>query len=207
MCHRKQTIFQISEELKIKQDLMDKIEIPTQIFMEKVKIPRNCTVCDKIFLGKDNWSKHQIEYHVSGKFEKCNTCYRRFSNKHSLNTHIRETHNVLHIKAKCDICEKVFDNSNKLKIHNNLNHEDKSFKCTICADAFTYKKLLEVHIGRNILDLETFLVENVRKNSFVKMMLKHILFKFTVRRNHSLVTYVLKDLKGIPLGTVTENSF
>ena len=145
---------------------MDKIEIPTQIFMEKVQIPRNCMLCDKIFLGKDNWNKHQIEYHVSGNFETCNTCYRRFSKKRSLNTHIREAHNDLQIKAKCDICDKVLDNRNKLKIHNNLNHVEKSFKCTICADAFTYKKLLELHVGRKHLRSRDFPCKECPKKFF-----------------------------------------
>ena len=114
-----------------------------------------CSICNITFLGSE-LKKHQFEAHKIGtKMFECKKCEKLYKNKLNLRRHFEEVHSNPAMESSCDQCGNVYGNQFRLKRHIFLMHDPKSFSCETCSEEFTYKKRLEVHIGRKHLKLRT----------------------------------------------------
>ena len=82
-------------------------------------------------------------YIVTEKILNCQVCHRKYSNKHSLNQHMK-----VHDESKsfkCDVCLKVFPSKSELKRHYRTHTGEKPFACKVCDKKFAHKRNLVEH--------------------------------------------------------------
>ena len=73
---------------------------------------------------------------------RCKLCYKTFSKKYYLNSHMKNLHNNFD-KFPCDSCGRVFNLESNLKKHIISVHENKKDKCIHCGLFF---KHVNVHV-------------------------------------------------------------
>ena len=83
----------------------------------------------------------------------CEVCGRKFTEKRSLNLHLKTIHGVGDVKTfQCDVCSQVFKEKGNLKKHLAVVHgfgDVKTFQCELCSKVFNRKGNLNVHV-RNV---------------------------------------------------------
>ena len=78
--------------------------------------PHKCDICEKSFTQKASLNRHIKSVHENSKPHKCDICELSFSEKGTLKRHIQSVH--LNSKPhKCDICEQSFTQKGHLKKH------------------------------------------------------------------------------------------
>lgn len=144
-----------------------------------------CDICKEVLANKTEVKEHMFLVHkkIKTSFHNSNTelnftctqCPKRYATIHTLNNHIKKTHNQEVSKVQCGdcgnlfssgaalrkhaslhrppelpcpICGKLFHNKTYLMRHANSVHaeaEDKKYKCEVCGKGFTNKHALEGH--------------------------------------------------------------
>ena len=100
----------------------------------------------------------QVQPGSSQAGQRCNYCYKNFSNVGTLRVHIQTVHlqpgstqaqldSVLTPQnPKCDICDQFFDTKGAVKKHAILNHSGQ-VKCEICRTSFSQIQELTSHMA------------------------------------------------------------
>ena len=98
------------------------------------KVKKNVTVDTS-----ENCEARDLEF----KYE-CNTCGKRFTALHAL-----ESHERIHVGKKphiCNVCRRTFLRNEHLKIHHqNVHEKAKLFECKICGKRFSSKGYVKIH--------------------------------------------------------------
>jgi len=103
-----------------------------------------CEFCRKCFTKKHNLTQH-LRIHTGNKIAcKVAGCDKAFSDKSSMNKHVR----AVHLKQRphaCAVCRKEFTRAAHLKEHMVVHTKEKEYKCTLCDKAFPFHSSLNHH--------------------------------------------------------------
>ena len=113
----------------------------------EVVAPKHCSKCIKTFESENEYQKHRSEVHKRGN-NLCEFCYKSYTVKSNLQTHIKNEHQSDQERQKCLLCEKVFKSTQTLGRHVKLVHGKKTFACDQCEEKFSLKGVLATHRGR-----------------------------------------------------------
>ena len=89
-------------------------------FIETSKVQYSCNQCAKSFSEKVSMQRHIKSEHEKVRF-RCDKCDTSFSEKGTLQRHIKSAH--MKIRYNCNKCEKCFSLKNNLKRHIKRVHE------------------------------------------------------------------------------------
>ena len=78
----------------------------------------------------------------------CNLCGKRFSQKASLNTHLKNHDETYTQELKCEICGKVFASKAVKTTHVKSIHEGCMYKCPKCGETKKLRNTILLHIER-----------------------------------------------------------
>ncbi|CRK95389.1 CLUMA_CG008749, isoform A [Clunio marinus] len=105
----------------------------------------SCTSCKRPFQSERNLKVHFCSY---SKFV-CDTCGKRFNNRHSLTEHI-DTHRKYRTRDyHCDICKTSYYNKAGFRLHISRCHEERKFSCVSCRKTFKLERTLKSHVCNN----------------------------------------------------------
>ncbi|XP_073832546.1 uncharacterized protein [Musca autumnalis] len=116
-----------------------------------------CKTCDRCFLTKLAFAKHQTTIHGSSKLSRyeCSQCDRFFFTAKNLKKHIQADHNnKTHQQQNndksgkeylCDMCSETFTTKTNLRMHLQR-HKGKVLKCSYCEKEFVTTKDLRIHM-------------------------------------------------------------
>ncbi|KAK9736197.1 BED zinc finger [Popillia japonica] len=104
-----------------------------------------CSVCYLQFPTRYQMFKHKEIEHTDGT-NTCEICNKNYLKKENLKKHIKEVHELGHVKQTCEICNKSFKSKRYLLAHKKVIHEGESdYVCSICGHLFINKPSLEKH--------------------------------------------------------------
>ena len=106
----------------------------------------NCEEFGKTFSQKVSLQLHMRTQHSTDKPEfQCKYCQKTFSYLQNMVSHQESAH--LKLKHPCDLCSKLFTCQQNLKNHIKEVHEKvKNFACKICSKTFSRANNLKAHI-------------------------------------------------------------
>jgi hypothetical protein len=106
-----------------------------------------CDICQKMYSNKWHLKRHFVTKHSNSNIEKvpCDMCESTFASKWHLNRHMDEKHSAIK-KFKCNICLQKFTAKRLLKSHTVREHEKAKFECAECGMKFNKENRLERHI-------------------------------------------------------------
>ena len=96
----------------------------------------NCQVCDRSYSNKRSLNQH-MKIHDESKAFKCDICMKIFPSKSKLELHCR-THTGEKPFA-CRICDKKFAREDYLVKHQSTHSDVRSFTCSICPEGRSFK--------------------------------------------------------------------
>lgn len=103
--------------------------------------PLKCTDCDETFMSKVVLD-HHMRFHGKGpKFMQCETCFKEFSTKITLKSHIEKVHLDI---SKCEVCKEMFSSREILKEHIQSTHAPSI--CLVCERSFALPRYLKMHM-------------------------------------------------------------
>ena len=114
----------------------------------------NCQICHRSYSNKYSLNRH-MKVHDESKAFKCGVCLKVFSYKSSLEAHYRS-----HTGEKpfaCQICDRKFAVKQSLIRHQATHSDDRPFRCSICPEGryFKTKRNLKEHMIFNYKKLIT----------------------------------------------------
>ena len=119
-----------------------------EIGLRKVAVIHVCSQCDYQTPSRRNLVRHNMT-HTGEKPFQCETCQRSFSQKSSLNSHMK-THQVIREKPskrfECDICDHKATTKQNLTSHRTTHTGERPFKCDVCDFSLTRKEHLITHM-------------------------------------------------------------
>jgi len=127
----------------------------------------------------------------------CTVCDKRFTRKDHLTRH-RELHTG--VMYTCSQCEKVFSSQNSLQHHMNI-HTNK-YKCSVCGKCCGTSQNLAEHRRRHSGDFSVLFAARDLQNHMTLLYTA----EFTVERNHTNVTYVIRFLVRLHIWSITWES-
>lgn len=119
-----------------------------------------CDLCDKRYVKKDSLRLHKRSVHNIDPLA-CLTCYKQFSNRSELNSHIQAVHRYgtsLHqppMQFKCSHCTMSFKLEHKYKLHLQLHPESRdealgdtkaTYPCKFCDKIYSKITRLDQHM-------------------------------------------------------------
>ena len=96
----------------------------------------NCQVCHRSYSNKKSLNQH-MKIHDNSKGFKCDVCLKMFQSKSHLKRHY-----TTHTGEKpftCQICDRKFVQKVQLLNHQTTHNEIKTFKCSICPEGRCFK--------------------------------------------------------------------
>ena len=103
-----------------------------------------CPRCSSTFKDKTGLNKHSLT-HAGIKQYSCLECSKHFTQKGSLDHHMRSIH--LKIKThKCSVCTSVFPSEESLGKPLKIHRKCKNYTCPLCPAAFIHKGALKNHL-------------------------------------------------------------
>lgn len=138
--------------------------------------PNTCGVCNKKFSQKSSLNLH-MRIHAGEKPYVCKECKKTFQTRCNLDKHVRT-----HTGDKpytCEVCSRSFSQKESLKTHKRLHYNDRPFGCEICGKCFQTNGNLQVH--KNVHTREKPFTCDICSKKFTQMgSLK------THKRSHSV---------------------
>lgn len=119
-------------------ELKDLSQLPQE------KHPHECPHCPKSFKKPSDLVRH-IRIHTGEKPFTCNLCFRNFTVKSTLDSHMK-THGGSEKTISCHICNSMFSTKGSLKVHMRLHTGAKPFKCPHCPQRFRTSGHRKSHI-------------------------------------------------------------
>lgn len=98
-----------------------------------------CGECGKIFLYKRGLKVHMAYHRGLSEPLICDVCYKKFSRKSSLRSHMKS-----HKVVECEVCHKVFNRNLDLRVHKKIHM--KVLPCDVCHRSFRFASSLTVCI-------------------------------------------------------------
>ena len=106
-----------------------------------------CETCQKSFSQKCSLNRHIKTVHDKIKDFECQICIKRFSTKTDLTRHIKTVHDKVR-DFECHICNKTYSQKYNLENHIKIVHNKvKNFECNICHKKFSRKSDLQSHMN------------------------------------------------------------
>ena len=110
---------------------------------KKQQLNFHCEICDKRFKSNYHLSRHSIT-HTGAKPYVCETCGLRFTQKVSVDSHIKAVHDKVKT-FECELCSKTFARKSDLLIHMNIHTGNKPYQCNQCDKYFADPSALRSH--------------------------------------------------------------
>ena len=132
-----------------------------------------CDLCGSTFTQKGSLNRHMKILHSNYKSHVCNVCNVEFINKYMLTQHMEE--HVIDHEFLCNVCGNTFTQKGSLNRHMKSVHgNDKSYACNVCNDEFINKYMLTQHMEEHIID-DKFLC-NLCGNTFTQKvsLIRHV---------------------------------
>ena len=107
----------------------------------------SCHLCSDYFDSEENLLKHKLKFHDPTHPFECNTCYKTFYKKVSLERH-SGTHSAERNYA-CATCGKSFKDKSNLKKHLLIHSGEKPFACKECTKAYSQSQDLKRHVEKH----------------------------------------------------------
>uniref|UniRef100_A0A1A8IJA6 C2H2-type domain-containing protein n=1 Tax=Nothobranchius kuhntae TaxID=321403 RepID=A0A1A8IJA6_NOTKU len=104
--------------------------------------PYSCDVCRRSFSQKTSLNTH-MRIHTGQKPYSCDVCERSFNQKTHLNRHM-----LVHTGQKpfcCDVCGQRFSRKAHLIRHTRIHTGQKPYCCDVCGRNFSHKTSLKIH--------------------------------------------------------------
>ncbi|KAJ9599558.1 hypothetical protein L9F63_009956 [Diploptera punctata] len=124
----------------------------------------------------------------------CDFCFKLFSNRYNLNSHIRIHTNEK--PFKCELCSKSFADRSNLVSHKRTHTNEKPYTCNICGRPFSDKTNLTVHIRTHTKE-RPFLCHFCNK-SFTRKSILDTHKSKTFGQKHGLTSHLRKHTKEKP---------
>ncbi|XP_061725960.1 zinc finger protein 260-like isoform X1 [Cydia pomonella] len=102
-----------------------------------------CDLCDKDFVNKSAWKRHQRVIHAIEKMYTCDKCNKKFTKKDYLRKH--KCPYTGEEPFGCNVCGKKFTKKSYLHIHKASHNGEKPHKCDKCNRRFARKCFLQQH--------------------------------------------------------------
>ena len=107
------------------------------------KIMYDCNVCSNKFTQKGSLQRHIRDSHLEKQPKSCRICEKIYQSQRALVHHTRECHENEKSYQKCPICGKSYL---RLDRHMKEKHQQMKYPCEICGKNFSYQRTLEKHI-------------------------------------------------------------
>ena len=113
-----------------KRDILNshKHKVHGEIFMGR---KLNCEDCGKIFLTKNNLSKHRRFHHEKHPSLMCKSCDKILSSTHGMRQHMKNIHDRIK-NYSCSLCSSQFFAKDKLRKHESKVHQKTLEECRLC---------------------------------------------------------------------------
>jgi KRAB domain-containing zinc finger protein len=107
--------------------------------------PFKCEQCDSYFTQKSSLNTHIKFVHRKIKPFRCDQCVAAFVRKHELVSHTKFVHEGISSKYQCGVCDYGTDMKTNFTEHNRIHTGEKPFKCEQCQKTFSRKSHLARH--------------------------------------------------------------